>query len=146
MVQNLRTALIKTFMSSKLWRLTSNWKVNTGCFLNSFDSFPQITQKIDSSSCIGDLERNLSIGKHSFLVCTWYFGEIVGKSLFRWFIYVFVSICSISVHFQRFILLNATLWFTVTHTFMDNRRKLADWSKWICITLWGCFRGLLTTN
>ena len=24
---------------------------------------------------------------------------------------------------------------TVTHTFMGNRPKLADWSKWICITL-----------
>ena len=44
------------------------------------------------------------------------------------------------------MLLNATLWFTVTHTIKINGPKLADWSKWICLTLWSCFCSLLTSN
>ena len=44
------------------------------------------------------------------------------------------------------MLLNATLWLTVTHTFMGNGTKLADWSKWIWVTLGGCFCSLLTSH
>ena len=44
------------------------------------------------------------------------------------------------------MLLNATLWLIVTHPFKINEPKLADWSKWICITFWICFCSLLTSN
>ena len=44
------------------------------------------------------------------------------------------------------MLLNKTLWLTVTHTFMGNRPKLAHWSKWFSITLRTCFCSLLTSN
>ena len=44
------------------------------------------------------------------------------------------------------MLLNATLWLTVTHTFKSNEPKLADWSKLICITLRRYFCGFLTSN
>ena len=38
------------------------------------------------------------------------------------------------------------LLFTVTHTFKGNGPKLADWSKWTCITLQSCFCSLLTSK
>ena len=76
----------------------------------------------------------------------WYFHQIVGKNLFQCFIYMFVSIYCILCHFQRFMVLNATLWLTVTHTFKGNGPKLAHWSKWICITVGSCFCSLLTWN
>ena len=44
------------------------------------------------------------------------------------------------------MLLNVTLWFTVTHKFKGNGPKLANWSKWICILLWSCFCNMLTSN
>ena len=44
------------------------------------------------------------------------------------------------------MLLNATLWNTVTHAFQGNGLKLADWSKRVCITLWSCFCSLMTSN
>ena len=50
------------------------------------------------------------------------------------------------VSLSRFMLLNATLWLTVLHTFQSNRPNLADWSKRICITLRKCFCSLLTSN
>ena len=55
-------------------------------------------------------------------------------------------ICCILCHFKWFMLLNATLWLTVTHTVTFNEQKLADWSKWVCITLWICFCSLLSSN
>ena len=79
-------------------------------------------------------------------VIKWRFKKIVGKGLFRCFIHVFVSICCILYHFQRWMMLNATLWFTLTHTFKSNGPKLANWSNSICITLWSCFCSLLTSN
>ena len=33
------------------------------------------------------------------------------------------------VLFERFMLLNAKLWFTVTQTFQSNEPKFAEWSK-----------------
>ena len=50
------------------------------------------------------------------------------------------------VSLSQFMLLNATLWLTVTHTFQSNRPNLADWSKGICITFRKCFCSLLTSN
>ena len=44
------------------------------------------------------------------------------------------------------MLLNATLWLAVTHTFKGNGQKLAETSKRICITLRSCFCSLLTSN
>ena len=44
------------------------------------------------------------------------------------------------------MLLNGTLWLTVTHAFKRKEPKLADWSKRICITLQSCFFSLLTSN
>ena len=44
------------------------------------------------------------------------------------------------------MLLNATLWFTVTHTFQGNETEFADRSKGICITLQSCFCRLLASN
>ena len=44
------------------------------------------------------------------------------------------------------MLLNATLWLTVTHRFKGNQRKLADCSKSVCITLGSCFCSLLTSK
>ena len=38
------------------------------------------------------------------------------------------------------------LWLIVTHTFKRNELKLAEWSKWTCITLWSCFCRVLTSN
>ena len=72
--------------------------------------------------------------------------RLLAKVCFLCFIYVFVWICCISCQFKWFMLLNATLWLTVTHTTMINKPKLADLSKWVCITLWSCFCSLLTTN
>ena len=88
--------------------------------------FPHITQIYIITSYIDDIEPNLPIGKHTLRVFTWKFEKIVGKGLFWCFIYVFVSLCCISYHFYRFMLLNATLWLPVTHTFKDNGPKLAD--------------------
>ena len=51
------------------------------------------------SSYIDDIETNLPIGKHTLRAFTWHLEEIVGKGLFRCFIYVFVAICCISCHF-----------------------------------------------
>ena len=33
-----------------------------------------------------------------------------------------------------------------SHAFVENGPKLADWSKWVCITLRSCFCSLLTSN
>ena len=38
----------------------------------------------------------------------------------------FIAVCVTS---NDFMVLNATLWLTVTHTFKGSRRKLAHWSK-----------------
>ena len=46
----------------------------------------------------------------------------------------------------RFMLLNATMWHTVTHTFQGNEPKLADWSKSLCIKVRSCFCSLLTSK
>ena len=92
------------------------------------------------------IETNLRIGKHTLRVFTWYLEQIVGKSLFRCFIYVLISICCYLFLFWRVMLLNATLWFTVTHTFQGNETEFADRSKWICITLQSCFCRLLAWN
>ena len=119
--------------------LTSNWEVSTDCFLNSFINFAQIAKKLVMFSNIEDIETNLPHRKHTFCVIAWYFEENVGKNLFWCFIYAFASICCRLCHFQRLMLLNATLWLTGTHTFKDSRPKLADWSKWICITLQSWF-------
>ena len=106
----------------------------------------QITQKFVISSYTEDIETNLPIGKHTLRVFTWYFKEICSKKLFWCFIYMFVSICCILFLFQGFMLLNATLWFTITLTIKGNAPKLADWAKWICITFGNCFCSLLTSN
>ena len=115
--------------------LTSNWEVNADFSLNRFLIISQIEQLFVISSYIESIETNLRIEKHTLRVFTWYFEQIVGKKLIRCFIYVFVSICCNSCHFSRFMLLNGTLWLTVTHAFKGKEPKLADWSKWICITL-----------
>ena len=44
------------------------------------------------------------------------------------------------------MLLSATFWLTLTHTLKGNGPKLADWSKWVCITLQSCFCSLLTST
>ena len=126
--------------------LTSNWEVSAGRSLNIFVNFTQIAQKLVITSYIKNIKTNLPIGKHTLRVFTWYFEQIVSKNLIQCFIYVFVSICCISCHFSRFMLLNGTLWLTVTHAFKGNGPKLAHWSKWICITLQSCFCSLLTSN
>ena len=57
--------------------------------------------------------------------------------------------CLVLMHLvllSRFMLLNATLWLTVTHTFQSNRSNLADCSIGICITLRKCLCSLLTSN
>ena len=51
-----------------------------------------------------------------------YLEQIVGKSLFGCFIYMFIFICCISCHFM---LLNAALWLAVTLTFKGSEPKLA---------------------
>ena len=76
-----------------------NWEVSTGRLLHSFHNFTQSTQKFVISRYITDIETNLPLGTHTFGVFTWLFEEIVGKGLFRCFIYVFVSICCITCHF-----------------------------------------------
>ena len=43
------------------------------------------------------------------------------------------------------MVLNATLWLTVTHTFKSNGPKLADWSKLVRITSRSCLCSLLTS-
>ena len=113
--------------------LTSDWGVSTGRFLYSFKSFSQITQKLVISSYVEEMETNLPVGKHTLRGFTCYFRAIVGKSLFRCFIYVFVSICCILCHFYRFMLLNALLWLTVTKTFNCNGPNLAEWTEYTCI-------------
>ena len=106
--------------------LTSKWEVSTGWFLYSCINFSQSTPIFVISSYIDNIETNLPIGKHTLHGFTWYFGESVGKDVFRCFIYVFVLVCCNSCHFLRFMLLNATLWFNVTHTIKINGPKLAD--------------------
>ena len=98
--------------------LTSNQEFNTGCLEHFIVILTQIKHIFDKSSYIDDIETNLSIGKHTLHVFTWHLKKIAGKGLFRCFIYVFVAICCISCHFFRFMLLNATLRLTVTHTFV----------------------------
>ena len=88
-----------TFWSSFCSLLSSNWKVGTGRSLKSILIISKITQIFVISSYIEDIETNLPIEKHTLRVFTWYFEEIVGKTLFRCFIYVFVSICCILCHF-----------------------------------------------
>ena len=105
-----------------------------------------MTQFFVISSNYDNIETNLPIGKHTLRLFTWHFEEIVGKSLFRCFIDVFVSICCIPWYFKRFMLLNETLWLTVTHAFRSNGPKLANWSKWIYIARWSCFCSLLKSN
>ena len=126
--------------------LTSNWEVNSGRLHYSFINFTLITQKVDIIWYIDDNEANLPVGKHTFCVFTWHFQEIFAKGLFRCFIYVFVRICCVTCHFYWLMLLNATLWNTVTHAFQRNGLKLADWSKRVCITLWSCICSLMTSN
>ena len=104
--------------------LTSNWEVTADLSLNRFLIISQIVQLFVISSYIEGIETNLRIEKHTLRVFTWYFEQIVGKKLIRWFIYVFVSICCNSCHFSRFMLLNGTLWLTVTHAF---KRKEPSW-------------------
>ena len=79
--------------------LTSKWEVSTGCLIYNFIVFTQVTQKFVINSYNGDIETNLSNGKHTLRVFAWYFEEIVGKSLFQCFINVFVFICCISCFF-----------------------------------------------
>ena len=94
------------YYTSKLFctLLTSNWEVSTGpspyCFIN----FAQTKQKFVISLYIDDIETNFPIGKHPLRVVTLKFEDIVGKNLFRCFIYVFFSICCISCHFLRLML------------------------------------------
>ena len=122
--------------------LASNWEVNADLSLNSFLIISQIVQIFVISSYIEDIETNLRIKKHTLRVFAWYFEQIVGKNFIWCFIYVLVSICCILCHFSRFMLLNGTLWLTVTRAFKGNGPKLAHWSKWICITLQSCFYNL----
>ena len=52
-------------------------------------------------------------------------------------------------HFVSFLpiyVVKRNVVFPVTHTFNYNGPKLADWSKWICITLQSWFCRLLTSN
>ena len=98
------------------------------------------------SSYIEDIETNLPIGKHILCVFTWCFEEIVGKNLLGFFIYMFVWICCMMGHFQGYMLLNETFRLVVTYTFKGSGPKLADWSKWIRITLRSCFCNSLTAN
>ena len=79
--------------------LTTNWEVKTGRLHYSIMIFTQITQKFVISSSIDDIETNNPIGKHTLRVINRHFEEIVGKGLFRCFIYLFVSICCKSCHF-----------------------------------------------
>ena len=115
-----------------------NWKLvwvifwTVSLFFSKYTNFYII-------SYIQSIEPNRPIGKHTLRVFTWYFEQINGKNLYRCFIYVFISVSCILSHFWWFMLLNAVLWLTVTHTFKGNRPKLAHWSKWICITLRSCF-------
>ena len=126
--------------------LTSNRGVSISHFLDSFTNFAWNTKNLVKSSLCEYIETNIPVARLTLHVFVWYFHQIVGKNLFECFIYVFVSIYCILGHFQRFMVLNATLWLTVTHTFKGNGPKLADWSKWICITVGSCFCSLLTWN
>ena len=117
--------------------LTLNWEVSVGRSLYSFISFIEITQKVVLSWYIENIKTILRTGKHTLSVFEWYFEEIVGKNLFRCFIYVFGSICCISCH------INHLCCGLLSRTFRDNGPKLAHWSKWICITLRSCFGSLL---
>ena len=67
--------------------------------LNNFINFAQTTQNFVINSYIEAIETKLSIGKHTLRVFTGNFEEIVGKTLFGCFIFVFASICCISCHF-----------------------------------------------
>ena len=68
------------------------------------------------------------------------------QKLLRFFIYMFVSICCMLGHFQGYMLLNETFRLAITNTFKGSGPKLADWSKWIRITLRSCFCKSLTAN
>ena len=80
--------------------LTSNWEVSSGCSLNNFINFAQTTQKFVINSYIEAIETKLSIGKHTLRVFTRNFEEIVGKTLFGCFIFVFASIVAFHVTFN----------------------------------------------
>ena len=103
--------------------LTSNWEVTAGRLHCSFITFIQIAQKFVISSYIDDIETNLPIGKHTLRVIQWQFEKIVGKCLFRCFIYVVVSICCNLCPFQKIMLLHVTFCPTVTHTFKGTDQK-----------------------
>ena len=115
-------------------------------FSKQFYNFFLNALQIVISLYIEDIETNLSDEKHILGVFTCYFKEIVGKNLLRFFIYMFVSICCMLGHFQGYMLLNETFRLAITNTFKGSRPKLADWSKWIHITLRSYLCSLLTSN
>ena len=80
--------------------LTSNWEVSTRRFLYTLILLLKFHK---NSWCfsIECSETNLPIGKHTLRVFTWYFDEIVGKTLFHCFIYVFVSILALPGTFNE---------------------------------------------
>ena len=118
-----------TFKRCFCSQLTSNWEVSVSHFLDSLINFAQNTHKLVIISYIESIATMVPIEIHILCAFTQYLKQIVGKSLCRCFIYVFVSIDCILCHFQRFMVLNATLWLTVTHTFKGNQPKLANWSN-----------------
>ena len=69
--------------------LISNWEVSSGFSLNNFINFAQTTQNFVINSYIEAIETKLSIGKHTLRVFTGNFEEIVGKTLFGCFTFVF---------------------------------------------------------
>ena len=80
-----------TFKRCFCSQLTSNWEVSVSHFLDSFINFAQNTHKLVIISYIEDIATNVPIENHTLHAFTYYFKQIVGKSLFSCFIYVFVS-------------------------------------------------------
>ena len=106
--------------------LTSNWKVSTGRFSQSFITFIQTTQNFVIILYIEDIETNLPIGKHTLRVLY----EIL-KRLFQKFVLTFnLCVCFYLLHFVS-LFNNLCCGSLVTHTFKGNGPNSANWSKLI---------------
>ena len=78
--------------------LTANWEVSTARSLYIFINFAQL-QKF-RPKFVHWRHWNKSSNRKAYLACIYMIiWKIVDKNLFRYFIYVFVSICCISCHF-----------------------------------------------
>ena len=103
--------------------LTSNWKVSTGRSPQSFITFIQTTQNFVIILYIEDIETNLPIGKHTLRVK---YNNL--KKVFANLV-LMVHLCNCFQFVAFLVTFNDLCCGLLSHAFVDNGPKLADWSK-----------------